>query len=126
MSLNDDIMFRALNQLVAGLLRAVGLRKKEDLPAAEEALAEGLKSLGLTLDLAKTMQASMMRDLVKDPVRRALLGSTLCELAQIALQRGDEAAADRLDDAATELFMDVDVAQLPEQVRDVLPPDMRE
>jgi hypothetical protein len=124
-SLRDDVILRVIHQLVEALLKAAGLRKKKDLPAAEEALGEGLKSLGLTLDLVGRMPAGTLRGLVADPTRRALLASALCELAAVARERGEEEKADRLDDTATDLVIDVDVAALPEEVRDVLPADMR-
>jgi hypothetical protein len=123
-SLRDDVVLRMIHQLVEALLNAAGLRKKKDLPAAEEALGEGIKTLGLTLDLIKSVPSSTLKGLVKDDTRRAMLGTALCELAAIARARGDDDDADRLDDCATDLFLDVNVKTLPPEVRDMLPADV--
>ena len=125
-SLRDDILMRVIHQLVEALLRAAGLRKKKDLPAAEEALGEGLQSLGLSLALIKSVPSATLKALVQDPTRRALLGAALCELAAIARDRGDEPGADQLDHTASDLFDDIDVSKLPDEVKDALPADMRE
>lgn len=117
MSLRDDVMLRAIHQLVEALLRAAGLRRKKDLPAAEQALGDGLRSLGLPLELVARVDAKTLAGLVTDPAHRALLAAALRELALLrdADGRIEEAASLRLRGEALEL--DVDLASLPEAVR---------
>jgi hypothetical protein len=124
-SLRDDVLMRMISQLVDALMKAVGLRKKKDLPAAEQAIGDGLKHLGLSLELVRRMPSSTLAGVVTDPVRRALVAASLCELAIVARSKGDLDEADQLDDTASDLFAGIDPHELPDEVKDVLPPDMR-
>lgn len=120
MSLRDDVLMRSIHQLVEALLRAVGLRKKKDLPAAEQALGEGLSSLGLPLELVVRVDAATLRSLVADPTRRALLAGALAELSALREDQGRTADAQGLRERAAILLEEVDPASLPEPVRDAL------
>lgn len=120
MSLRDDVLMRSIHQLVEALLRAVGLRKKKDLPAAEQALGEGLSSLGLPLELVARVDAATLRSLVADPTRRALLAGALAELSALREDQGRAADAQGLRERAAILLEEVDPASLPEPVRDAL------
>lgn len=120
MSLRDDVLMRSIHQLVEALLRAVGLRKKQDLPAAEQALGEGLSSLGLPLELLARVEVATLRSLVADPTRRALLAGALTELAALRDAQGRAGDALALRERAAALLDDVDPASLPEPVRDAL------
>lgn len=119
-SLRDDVLMRSIHQLVETLLRAVGLRKKKDLPAAEQALGEGLSSLGLPLELVARVDAATLRSLVADPTRRALLAGALAELSALREAQGRAAEALGLRERAAILLDEVDPASLPEPVRDAL------
>lgn len=120
-SLRDDVVLRVVHQLVEALLRAAGLRKKKDLPAAEQALGDGLGALGLPLALVAGLDAGTLAGLVPDPARRALVAAALIELAELraAAGRTDEASA--LHERAARLVHDLDdgldVEALPEPVR---------
>jgi hypothetical protein len=119
-SLRDDVMMRSIHQLVEALLRAVGLRRKKDLPAAEQALGEGLSSLGLPLELLARVDVATLRSLVADPTRRALLAGTLSELSALRDAQGRVSDALALRERAAALLDDVDPASLPEPVQDAL------
>lgn len=117
MSLHDDVILRALTQLVEALLRAAGLRRRKDLPAAEQALGEGLRSLGLPLELLGRMDPATLTSLVPEPAKRALLAAALVELARLREVAGRVDEADELRDRAEVLDASIDMATLPELVR---------
>jgi hypothetical protein len=99
-SLRDDVVLRAVHQLVEALLRAAGLRKKKDLPAAEEAIGDGLRGLGLSLELVRRVDADTLQMLLPDPDRRAAVRDALLELARCRRDAGDEDDAPRLEHTA--------------------------
>lgn len=117
MSLRDDVVLRAIHQLIEALLRAAGLRRKKDLPAAEQALGDGLRSLGLPLELVARVDATTLAGLVTDPAHRVLLAAALRELALLRDAEGrlEEAINLRLRSEALEAG--VELASLPEAVR---------
>jgi hypothetical protein len=113
LSLRDDVLLRAIHQLVEALLRAAGLRRKKDIPGAEQALGEGLNALGLPLELVARLDDSTLRNLLPDEERRALVGAALIELAQL---RDDDA----LEETGRALINDIDDDALPDEVRLIL------
>ncbi len=118
--MRDDVLLRAIHQLVEALLRAVGLRKKKDLPAAEQALGEGLGALGLPLGLLAGLDADTLAGLVPDPARRALVAAALAELAELRLAAGRPHEASTLRERAARLADGLDVEGLPEPVQTAL------
>jgi hypothetical protein len=104
-----------IHQLVEALLRAVGLRKKRDFPAAEQAIGDGLTGLGLSLDVITRLDARTLQSLLGD--KSALVGAALFELANV------RAAEGKLDDATR--FRDVgalllDGADVPDELKPLL------
>ncbi|OGQ17736.1 MAG: hypothetical protein A2138_14295 [Deltaproteobacteria bacterium RBG_16_71_12] len=120
MSLRDDVVLRVVHQLIEALLRAAGLRRKKDLPAAEQALGDGLGAMGLPLQLVASVDADTLASLVPDPTRRALLSAVLAELAELREAQGRAAEAEALRARAVSLADALDAAALAEPVREVL------
>lgn len=119
MSLRDDVVLRVVHQLVEALLRAAGLRRKKDLPAASEAVGDGLRGLGLSLDLLTRLDGPSLRGMIADPARRAMVAAALAELALGKRAEGDAATAESLEDAAADLVEDIDWAEVPMEIRDL-------
>lgn len=117
MSLRDDVVLRAVHQLVEALLRAAGLRKKKDLPASEQALGDGLQSMGLPLELIARLDPASLVALVPDPSRRALVCAALAELACLRQAQGRGPDARDLRERARALAGGLDDATLPEPVQ---------
>lgn len=119
MSLRDDVVLRVVHQLVEALLRAAGLRRKKDLPAASEAVGDGLRGLGLSPELLARLDGAALRSMIADPARRAMVAAALDELALQQRAVGEIAAAERLEDASAALLDDVDWSAVPPEVRDL-------
>jgi len=121
MSIRDDVILRVIYELVEALLRAVGLRRKNDLAGAEQALGDGLRRLGLSLELIETLDAKSLSMLVADPARRACVALALRERA--AALSSDGISSDRADALlarADALLVDLDLTQIPHEVRELL------
>lgn len=109
MGLRDDVILRMVSQLVEALLRAAGLRKKKDLPAAEQAIGDGLVSLGLPLDVITRLDATTLAGMLGD--KRPLVGAALRELALVREVAGELDEADRLHDTAERLLAGADIPE---------------
>ena len=119
MSLRDDVVLRVIHQLVEALLRAAGLRRKQELPAAEAAIGEGLSGLGLSLDVITRLDAASLAAVLGDPAKRALVGAALLELARVRADQGDLGAAAVLRTTSSYLLEGISV---PEELSTVLSP----
>lgn len=102
MSLRDDVVLRVIHQLVEALLRAMNLRRKKELPAAEQAIGEGLVTLGLSLDVITRLDGATLANVLGE--KRPLVAAALLELAAVRQAQGDEAAADRHRAVAAQLL----------------------
>ena len=118
-SIRDDVVLRAIHQLIEALLRAAGLRRKKDLGEAQQAVGDGLTSLGLSIDMITRLDAQTLAHVV-GPDRRALVGAALLELAAIRAAEGDALAAERCRTSGEGLL---DGADIPDELRAVLPKD---
>jgi hypothetical protein len=119
MSFRDDILIRAIKALVEGLLRAAGLRKKQDLPAANQTLEEALKTVGLSVHLLRSLDEATLRSAFPDDTRRAVMAHALLELcAQRRADLGDDDDdALRLEARAQSLLQDIDESAVPAALR---------
>ena len=104
-----------IHQLVEALLRAVGLRKKRDLPGAEQAIGDGLTGLGLSLNVITRLDAATLTSLLGD--KRALVGAALLELACVRDDEGKRDEAARFREVGARLL---DGAEVPDELKAVL------
>lgn len=119
MSLRDDVVLRVIRQLVEALLKATGLRRKREFPAAEQAIGEGLTGLGLSLEVITRLDAATLATVLGDPAKRALVGAALLELARVRAEQGDLASAATLRSTSSQLLEGI---RVPKELRDVLAP----
>ena len=117
MSLRDDVVLRVIHQLVEALLRAARLRRKQELPAAEEAISDGLTGLGLSLDVITRLDGTTLATVLGDPAKRALVGAALLELARVRADAGDLDGAHALATTSTRLL---DGIAVPAELSEVL------
>ena len=108
MVLQDDIITRAVKQLVRGLLRAVGFRKQKDFPAARQELDELYTSLGLDAGLLRRVTGPTVRMMVTrggefDPALANAVADLLDEDAALHRDEGDAVAASVLEENARAL-----------------------
>jgi hypothetical protein len=117
--LRDDVVLRVIRQLVEALLRAAGLRRRRELPAAQDAIGEGLAGLGLSLDVITRLDAFTLAGVLGDPTKCAVVAAALLELARVRDAEGDVRASSRLRATCTQLLEGVSV---PRELHEALAP----
>ena len=118
--IRNDLIMRMVQQLVEVLLRAAGLRRKKDLQGAQDAVGDGLGSLGVSLALLRSLSPDTLRSMLSDPIKVALVSASCEELARIARAHGNEIDANIYDALALDLLAGVDEDKLPPEARDLL------
>ena len=125
MSLRDDVIFRVIHQLIEALAKAAGLRRKNEHAAAAQAIADGLSSMGLSLEVLARIDADSLVTLLGDPPKRALVAAALLELARVRAAEGDVAASTMLRATSSRLLEGIVVPDLLREALAHTPEDAR-
>lgn len=118
--IRNDLIMRLVQQIVEVLLRAAGLRRKKDVQGAEDAVGDGLSSLGVSLALLRSLSPETLRSMLADPIKIALVSASCEELARIARARGNAMDADVYESLALQLLDGMDEEKLPREARELL------